>query len=880
MPRPDSAARNLFTNRVRAKAEFTAALDAPKPHDPYQILHWWGVGGQGKSALLEEFQRILRERNENAARLGAPRPAYALVNFRERSLRSQNEALRAIRDLVARTAGRRFFPAFDHALLRYAHLTQPGARVEDLRRQLFTTGSEWLDKVLEGGATAAAERAGWASGIPGLGIVTKAVSLATGAGAAHLHKWWRNRGQTLIAEIDAASTEALFTHMPRYLACDLAALAPDVPRLVVLLDTYERLREDRPLREGDGARLADAWVRTLIRNAPGILFVLAGRDRIDTDWHAIEPTQYWPAAFASHPLTGFTRQDAQELLGPPNWNITDPAILARILAGARAQEYPPSATEDDSFDGYLPYCLHLQAETHAAITDSGHTPRPEDFGGTQPQILDRFLEHLAPGQRALLSLAAYPSTLTPEVLAFLADRYGGGAAMVDWCAVTALSLVSPAQPDGSRYLHDLLRRDLQSRDAAGLPDRYRAIHTALRAWFRDRAGPAFTAALTPAQEAALRAAIAHGDRLAGTDPNSPPDRVSAIDRLWLGDVRGLRGDTATALAENRTAGHSLARLAASDPANTAWQRDLSVSHNRIGDMLRDQGDGAGALAAYQQAMAIRARIAAADPANTEWQRDLSVSHERIGDMLRAQGDGAGALAAYRQTMAISARLAAADPANTAWQRGLSISHERIGDMLRSQGDGAGALAAYRARMEIAARLAAADPANTAWQRDLSVSHNRIGDVLRSPGDGAGALAAYRQAMAIGARLAVADPTNTEWQRDLSVSHNRIGDMLSAQGDGAGALAAYLQTMAISARLAAADPANTAWQRDLSISHERIGDMLETQGDIPGALEAYRHSRPIAAALATLDPSNAEWRTDLAITDRRLAELEARLPPSS
>ena len=62
-------------------------------------------------------------------------------------------------------------------------------------------------------------------------------------------------------------------------------------------------------------------------------------------------------------------------------------------------------------------------------------------------------------------------------------------------------------------------------------------------------------------------------------------------------------------------------------------------------MLVAQGDGAGALAAYRKALAIREALAAHDPANTEWQRDLSVSHNKIGDVLVTQGDGAGALAA-------------------------------------------------------------------------------------------------------------------------------------------------------------------------------------------------------------------------------------------
>jgi hypothetical protein len=62
-----------------------------------------------------------------------------------------------------------------------------------------------------------------------------------------------------------------------------------------------------------------------------------------------------------------------------------------------------------------------------------------------------------------------------------------------------------------------------------------------------------------------------------------------------------------------------------------------VSHNRIGDVLVAQGDGPGALAAYRKGLDIAEALAARDPANTEWQRDLSVSHEK--DRRRAGGPG-------------------------------------------------------------------------------------------------------------------------------------------------------------------------------------------------------------------------------------------------
>jgi hypothetical protein len=86
-------------------------------------------------------------------------------------------------------------------------------------------------------------------------------------------------------------------------------------------------------------------------------------------------------------------------------------------------------------------------------------------------------------------------------------------------------------------------------------------------------------------------------------------------------------------------------------------------------------------------LAVAVRLAAADPSNAGWQRDLSVSQERIGNVLRAQGDLAGALRAYRESLAVRARLAAADPSNAVWQRDLFTIYWRMADMAEKTGQG-------------------------------------------------------------------------------------------------------------------------------------------------------------------------------------------------
>ena len=61
-----------------------------------------------------------------------------------------------------------------------------------------------------------------------------------------------------------------------------------------------------------------------------------------------------------------------------------------------------------------------------------------------------------------------------------------------------------------------------------------------------------------------------------------------------------------------------------------------------------QGDLAGALKSYQAKHDIIDRLAKSDPRNARWQRDLSVSLNKVGDVQAAQGDLAGALAVIQR----------------------------------------------------------------------------------------------------------------------------------------------------------------------------------------------------------------------------------------
>jgi Flp pilus assembly protein TadD len=90
----------------------------------------------------------------------------------------------------------------------------------------------------------------------------------------------------------------------------------------------------------------------------------------------------------------------------------------------------------------------------------------------------------------------------------------------------------------------------------------------------------------------------------------------------LGQLEPATGELRQAVTLGR-------ELAAADPTNASWQRDLSVSYNKLGDVQLAQGNLAGAQASFEESRQIRARLAAADPTNAEWQADLVVSLVRV-----------------------------------------------------------------------------------------------------------------------------------------------------------------------------------------------------------------------------------------------------------
>ena len=154
-------------------------------------------------------------------------------------------------------------------------------------------------------------------------------------------------------------------------------------------------------------------------------------------------------------------------------------------------------------------------------------------------------------------------------------------------------------------------------------------------------------------------------------------------------------------------------------------------------MLVAQGNLPEALKSFRDGLAITDRLAKADPGNAGWQRDLSVSYNKIGDVLVAQGNLPEALKSYRDG------LDDLRPSGEGRPRQRRLAARPVG-VLRKDRRRAGGAGQSAGGAEIVPRRARRS--STVWRRPTPATPagsatcrcptSRLGDVLHGAGQSA------------------------------------------------------------------------------------------------------------------------------------------------
>jgi len=307
----------------------------------------------------------------------------------------------------------------------------------------------------------------------------------------------------------------------------------------------------------------------------------------------------------------------------------------------------------------------------------------------------------------------------------------------------------------------------------------------------------------------------------------------------LGDLLQAQGDLNGAKAEFQNELDINRRLIEQDAGSGGWQDRLSTSFNKLGYVLEVQGDLQGAKTQYQNGLGIREKLVTQyesafqiiqelvhqDPGNSGWQRNLSISYDRLGNVLKAQGDLSGAKNWYENALEIREKLAALNTGSDG-QRDLLVSFSNLGDILLAQRDLPGARAQCQHVVEIAEKLAKQDPSNTRWQRDLSDGYENLGQAETAHGDLNDAKAHYGKSLEIRQKLVTQDPTNSDWQHDLSDTYKDLGLLLKKQGDSSGARSNFQAGFDILTSLIRLHGENPTWKADLDLVKRELGQFSQ------------------------------------------------------
>ena len=475
-----SRAIDHFTDREKPIEAFKRHISAPEG-TILPILHFWGVGGAGKSLLLEKLTRT---------EFDPPLP-WALVDFHHEGQRQMVPALVQLKCALERNH-HLSFPEFD---LIWAVLVEQQGGAEVGLVQQFTPGTNMAIAAVE--AIAAAPLSAAQAGAQSIFDLVRSRH-------PKVEEWVRKAGGTQrVLELRQYDRERLLSLLLRAFAEELAANAPArgecACRAVLFLDTYEKLWENTEGPTSPQGRDRDRWVRELyseLLNDNRVLLVIAGRDYlcwpdVDDGWREDRDRGDLCKYLDAHLLGGLSAEDTQRYLSRCKVGHSP-----EVGAPTPLQEAIIQCSSDGDVDknGCLPFyvglCANIVINERNRPGGQGVDPPPEWFQGipdnkVAERLANRFLMSL-PGlaDRSLVEALSVPRWFDR---ALVRAECGGDEHRADaaWERLEDYSFTEAAGQGRLRF-HAIMREALHHILEHGAPDRLSGLHLKFREHWQAR----------------------------------------------------------------------------------------------------------------------------------------------------------------------------------------------------------------------------------------------------------------------------------------------------------------------------------------------------------------------------------------------------------
>ena len=824
----------IFVNRGDAKEWFNARVKSI-PEDGVTFSIFYGPGGQGKTALLDELKRLA----DAGAYDGVSTALHtAAINFKNRNNRI--DPLIFLINIRNGFAGSGLgTPAFDVALDYVWERVRPQDQPKNL-------AGAWLKN---------------SSGAVGEGVTDTIAIIgqvlgeeiqkipAAGAAASLSYRWTAGKARKALQRYRKDFLDAFFQHaaeqnedelsngLTEILANDLLhalKAKSDHARLVLFLDEYESLFPeigyfpeqpiDRCLR-----RFLDYVHRLhLVVGTRDPFLRDEGEDR--TPWTA---GPFWKVTAADHySLLGLDRPYIEEWLTAAG--VTENSLREIMLES--------SQTEEAGRETHYPLLIDKCIELLKLYRERGETPPPEVFvlsGGSLDaklaEIVGQIIKDFS-GDRSLRATLNYlfaAGRFDEASVEFLRTERGTGLPMDSFELLTRISFIEAAE-DGFWTVHKKIAEVFCGQMSS---DAYKERAEVMMDHFLARSQVSDPRAITSAHEALFRAAAeirfrAHPDGLVSwMSQFANTFRVAArtilLTPLWqetLAICQRVLGEEhpSTATSYNNVASNLNAQ-GRYEEAEPLYRKGLEISqrvlgeehpstatsYNNVASNLDDQGRYEEAEPLYRKGLEISQRVLGEEHPST------ATSYNNVASNLDDQGRYEEAEPLYRKGLEISQRVLGEEHPSTA------TSYNNVAYNLNAQGRYEEAEPLYRKGLEISQRVLGEEHPSTA------TSYNSVAYNLNAQGRYEEAEPLYRKGLEICQRVL------GEEHPDTATSYNNVASNLDDQGRYEEAEPLYRKGLEICQRVLGEEHPSTA------TSYNNVAYNLNAQGRYEEAEPLYR-----------------------------------------
>jgi tetratricopeptide (TPR) repeat protein len=485
--KPKVSATEIFVNREKPLELFkkTAAII---PKDGVELLVFYGVGGQGKTALRKQFEAVLKNESSFSD------IHVAVLDLHERKTIDPDLALLFIRNELAQTK-KVSFPAFDLVFSFYWQKAYPEREMPILCNSWLEGGIELTSEfisdaskaVLEGAAGAVAE------GVPLFGGFVK-------RGVSHGVKWghekWTLKTNEAINEAFPRGVPEnpadIEEQLPFLLASDLAAhlVNNENRRFVIFIDEYERVFEERGVASKARDNPFDTAVRSLVTYLKGALIVIMSREQLP--WAEFPPASISSSEWrkyileAHHRLEGLSCIDAEKflLLVPvPEENLRQAIIDG---SGAKLGDGIGKPIFPQLLDFQVKHYFNLKSQGKSNLGPEEFAIQADSFQDLRNKLFHRLIEHHGSSFVSTIKRLSVARFFDRSLFDYIIKKFVTGFPLDRFIEFTEISFVEESKSENIFKFHNTIREILQE-DLS--PEDLKKTHEALIDYYTPLAVP-------------------------------------------------------------------------------------------------------------------------------------------------------------------------------------------------------------------------------------------------------------------------------------------------------------------------------------------------------------------------------------------------------